>query len=184
MYVMREDLEGKNEGESSCPYFNDGKLQGFRPFQLNWIDAFQLKKYGIVVKGLPIEKYNLSVDWNRLKTNLMHNINGYWLNWVNRCERISSPQYFGLFVSSSMIEWGVLGVTRLFYSLREEEITSKMGAGKYALSVVPEEYHLIIREALRIRNGNKFSLYSSIFKRRTDALKYMKFVIKKCNEQI
>ncbi|MDR7071682.1 aminoglycoside adenylyltransferase domain-containing protein [Fictibacillus barbaricus] len=182
MYVMRDDLEGHNEGESSCPYFNEGNLQGFRPFHRNWIDAYQLKKYGIVVKGLPVESYNYPVDWNLLKTNLVENINGYWLNWVNRCKRVTSLQYLGLFVSPSMIEWGVLGVTRLYYSLREEDITSKMGAGEYALKTVPEEYHLIIREALRIRNGNTFSLYSSIFKRRRDTLKYMKFMIKACNE--
>lgn len=26
MYVTRDDLEGRNERESSCPYFNEGKL--------------------------------------------------------------------------------------------------------------------------------------------------------------
>ncbi|MRX53009.1 DUF4111 domain-containing protein [Bacillus idriensis] len=180
MYVTREDLEGRNTRESSCPYFNEGKLQMYRPFRRNWIDAYQLKTYGITIKGLPIKTYNLPADWKHLKTNLVENINGYWLNWVKDCERLTSLQFPGLYVSGSMIEWGVLGVTRLFYSIREEDITSKVGAGEYALRTVPEEYHQIITEALRIRNGNKFSLYSSMIKRRNDALKYMKFVINEC----
>ncbi|MBN3545123.1 aminoglycoside adenylyltransferase domain-containing protein [Fictibacillus barbaricus] len=180
MYVRREDLEGTNEG-GRCPYFNEGKLQGYRLFHRNWIDAFQLKMYGIVVRGLPIETYSLPLDWKGLKASLIENINGYWLNWVKRCESVRSLQFPGLFVSSGMIEWGVLGVTRLYYSIREEDITSKMGGGEYALRTVPEEYHKIIREALRIRNGNKFSLYGSIVKRRRDVLKFMNYMIKECN---
>jgi predicted nucleotidyltransferase len=181
MYVRREDLEGNNEG-GRCPYFNEGRLQGYRPFNRNWIDAFQLKMYGIVVTGLPIETYSLPLDWKELNANLIENINGYWLNWVKRCESVRSFQFPGLFVSGGMIEWGVLGVTRLFYSIKEEDIISKMGAGEYALQTVPQEHHRIIREALRIRNGNRFSLYGSMIKRRQDALKYMKFVITECNQ--
>ncbi len=181
MYLTREDLERENNGNSSCPYFNEGKLQSYRPFHRNWIDAYQLQKYGIVVKGLPIETYNLSADWKELKSNLVENINGYWLNWVKNCERFPSLQYLGLYMSGNMIEWGVLGVTRLYYSLRENDITSKAGAGEYALRTVPEEFHQIILEALRIRNGNKFSHYGSMRKRRNDALSYMKYIIRECN---
>ncbi|MBH0160466.1 nucleotidyltransferase domain-containing protein [Fictibacillus sp. 26RED30] len=181
MYLTREDLESENNRNCSCPYFNKGKLQSYRPFHRNWIDAYQLQTYGIVVYGLPIETYNLSVDWTELKSNLVENINGYWLNWVRNCERFPSLQYIGLYMSGNMIEWGVLGVTRLYYSLREKDITSKAGAGEYALQTVPEEFHQIIREALRIRNGNKFSRYGSMRKRRNDALNYMKYIIRECN---
>ncbi|MFG6494723.1 DUF4111 domain-containing protein [Fictibacillus sp. UD] len=181
MYVTREDLLGENEEESHCLYFNEGRLQMYRPFHRNWIDAYQLKTYGIVIKGLPIETYHLPVDWKEIKTNLLKNINGYWMNWVENCERVTSLSFFGLYMTSSMIEWGVLGVTRLYYSIKEEDITSKVGAGEYALRTVPEEYHQIIREALRIRNGNKFSHYGSMINRRNDTLKFMKYVMKECN---
>jgi hypothetical protein len=182
MYVTREDLDGRNEGVQSCPYFNEGKLQMFRAFHRSSIDAYQLKTYGIVIKGLPIETYNIPTDWNQLKVNLVGNINSYWMNWTKRCERVTSLQFPGLFVSGSMIEWGVLVVTRLYYSIKEEDIISKVGAGKYALHTVPEKYHPILQEALRIRNGHKKSCYKSIFKRRRDALDYMKFVMTECNK--
>ncbi|MBY6036638.1 DUF4111 domain-containing protein [Fictibacillus nanhaiensis] len=181
MYVLREDLEGINEGGPSCPYFNEGTLQGYRTFDRNWIDSFQLKTYGIVIKGLPIETYNLSIDWETLKSNLIHNVNTYWLNWKNGCEKVTSLSFIGSFVSGSMIEWGVLGVTRLYYSLREEDITSKMGAGEYALHHVPEKYHRILHEAMRLRQGNKPSYYRSVFKRRRDMLDYMAYMMRECN---
>jgi Domain of unknown function (DUF4111) len=158
-----------------------GKLQMFRAFHRNWIDAYQLRRYGIVIKGLPIETYNIPTDWNHLKANLVRNINSYWRNWTKRCERVTSLQFSGLFVSGSMIEWGVLGVTRLFFSIIEEEIISKVGAGEYALHTVPEKYHSILQEAIRIRRGSKKSVYRSIFKRRRDALDYMNYMMDECN---
>ncbi|WP_226537399.1 aminoglycoside adenylyltransferase domain-containing protein [Fictibacillus halophilus] len=184
MYVTKEDLDGRNEGVQSCPYFNEGKLQMYRSFHRNWIDAYQLKTYGIVIKGLPIETYHIPEDWKQLKKNLVGNISSYWMNWTKRCESVTSLQFPGLFVSGSMIEWGVLGVTRLFYSIKEEGIISKVGAGEYALYTVPEKYHPILQEAIRIRKGNKKSLYRSIFKRRKDALDYMKYMIEECNSLI
>jgi Domain of unknown function (DUF4111) len=140
-----------------------------------------LKMYGIVIKGLPIETYNIPTDWNQLKINLVGNINSYWRNCIKRCERVTSLQFPGLFVSGSMIEWGVLGVTRLFFSIIEEDIISKVGAGEYALQFVPEKYHPILQEAIRIRKGSKESVYRSIFKRRRDALDYMKYMMDECN---
>ncbi|WP_156774239.1 hypothetical protein [Fictibacillus arsenicus] len=59
--------------------------------------------------------------------NLVDNINSYWMNWTKRCESVTSLQFPGLFVSGSMIEWGVLGVTRIYYSIKEEDSSQKWG---------------------------------------------------------
>jgi hypothetical protein len=80
-----------------------------------------------------------------------------------------------------MIEWGVLGVTRLFYTFKEKDMTSKLGAGEYALQTVPEKWHKIINEAMRPRKNNTKSYYKCIFERRNDALAYMDYVIEESN---
>ncbi|MDZ5016954.1 DUF4111 domain-containing protein, partial [Clostridium perfringens] len=69
------------------------------------------------------------------------------------------------FVSLNIIEWGVLGVSRLYYTFKERDITSKIGAGEYALQNLPERWHKIINESMRLRKGNKKSFYNSIFER-------------------
>jgi len=40
---------------------------------------------------------------------------------------------------------------RQYYTLREKKITSKVDAGRYALEHLPQEWHPLIQEAVRIR---------------------------------
>lgn len=170
-----------NKNENSSMYFNDGNFQGFKKFDRNSIDAYQLKKYGITIKGQR-ECVDYTVNWDVLIDNLKQNLNTYWLDWVNDCKRFPTIKYIGLFVNLDMIEWGVLGVSRLYYTFKEKDITSKEGAGEYALRSVPQKWHNIINESMRLRKGIKKSYYKSVFKRRKDALEYMSFIIQESNK--
>ncbi|MEL3971216.1 aminoglycoside adenylyltransferase domain-containing protein [Rossellomorea oryzaecorticis] len=180
-YITENDLVSLNSGSISGVYFNDGKFNGYKEFCKNSIDAYQLKKYGITIKGQNIEEHFYSIDWNILINNMKNNLNTYWFGWWIGCKKFPSFNYIGLLFSIHMVEWGVLGVSRLYYTFNEKDITSKVGAGEYALKVVPQRWHKIINESLRLRNGNKKSLYKSVFKRRKDALDYIEFMIKNCN---
>ncbi|MGM0836591.1 MAG: aminoglycoside adenylyltransferase domain-containing protein [Bacillota bacterium] len=180
-YLVKEEMEAENQRIIPSHYFSEGKYKGKRSFSKDSIDAFQLKKYGITIKGLPAEDLNYSVDMDTLLKEQIKNVNTYWQNWLDDCKRFPSTNYFSSFVSIKSIDWGVLGLTRLFYTIREMDITSKVGAGEYALGTVPEKWHKIIEEAIRCRKGEKKSLYRSARKRRADALAYMEYVIGECN---
>ncbi|HYE83056.1 MAG TPA: aminoglycoside adenylyltransferase domain-containing protein [Clostridia bacterium] len=182
MYVMGSDLEAHSVQEETCPCFINGKFHGFVRFDRNSIDAYQLKKYGIVVFGWEIEKYGYNVDWDVLMNNMRNNLNTYWLKWKTGCEKFPSLHYLAMFFSLKAIEWGVLGVTRLYYTFREKDITSKVGAGEYALRAVPERWHRIINESMRLRKGIKGTLYKSVIERRNDALGYINFIIQEGNK--
>lgn len=182
MYVIGSDLESPINGEKLCPCFIDGKFRGMQKFDWNSIDSYQLKKYGIAVKGQGIEKYCYSVDWDVLIKNMRNNLNTYWLNWKGRCERFPSLLYIGTFFNLKLIEWGVLGVSRQYYTFREKDITSKVGAGEYALRTLPEQWHKIIKESMRLRKGIKGSYYKSVFERRNDALGYIDYIIQESNK--
>lgn len=103
---------------------------------------------------------------------------------MNSSRRFSSIKFLCLFVSLKSIEWGVLGVTRLYYTFREKGMTSKVGAGEYGLKKLPERWHKIINEAMRLRKGNKKSYYSSIIERRNDTLAYIEYIIEECNQLV
>lgn len=181
MYVMRKDLEGKEHNKETCPCFIGGKFQGLKIFNINSIDAYQIKKYGITIKGKEISQYGYKVNWDILIPEMVDNLNTYWVRWKNRCEKFYSIFYIGLLLNLSLVEWGVLGVSRLYYTFREKDITSKVGAGEYALETVPRKWHKIIREAMRLRKGIKKSYYNSVFERRRDTLNYIDFMIKEGN---
>jgi len=181
LYVMGNDLQLGYENEKSCPCFIDGVYKGLKKFEKDSIDAFQLKKYGLTVKGKRIENLDFTVNWDILIHNMRENLNTYWLNWNDDCKKFLSKRYIGLFVDLGMIEWGVLGVSRLYYTFKEQDMTSKIGAGEYALQIVPQRWHRVINEAMRLRKGNQKSFYKSIFERRKDVLAYIDFIIQESN---
>lgn len=181
LYVTKDDFKLHHINEKSCPCFIDGIFKGLDRFEKNSIDAYQLKKYGITIKGPTVESLDYTTDWDILIYNMRENINTYWLNWMMSLERFPSIKYLRSFVSLEMIEWGVLGVSRLYYTFKERDITSKVGAGEYALKTVPKRWHKIINESMRLRQNNKKSYYKSIFERRKDTLSYIKFIIQESN---
>ena len=182
LYTTEKDFKQGNINEKSCPCFIDGIFKGLHKFEKNSIDAYQLKKYGIAIKGPSAQSFDYTTDWDILIRNMRENINTYWLNWMNGLEKFPSIRYIGSFVSLRMIEWGVLGVSRLYYTFKEHDMTSKIGAGEYALKTVPKKWHKIINESMRLRKNNKTSYYKSIFQRRKDTLDYIDFIIQASND--
>ena len=181
MYLLKNDIDSLNKFEISCLRFNDGKYKGFRTFDRNSVVAFELKKYGITIRGQEIENLKYTVDFDILISKMMDNLNTYWLKWANTYRKFPSIKYIALLVSPKVIEWGVLGVSRLYYTFKEKGITSKVGAGEYALQTVPQMWHKIINEAMRLRKDIKKSYYNSIFERRKDALGYIDYIIQESN---
>lgn len=182
MYLLKDDIESLSKGEITCLRFNDGVFKGIKTFDTNSVDAFELKKYGITVKGKEIANFKYTVDFDILTNKMKENINTYWLKWVNTYRRFSSIRFIGLLISLKTIEWGVLGVSRLYYTFMERDIASKVGAGEYALRTVPLRWHKIIKEAMRLRKNNKRSFYNSIFKRRIDTINYIDYIIQESNK--
>lgn len=111
------------------------------------------------------------------------NLNSYWKSWIQRFSRLISIHSCLMYFSTKHIEWGVLGITRLFYTFHMKQVTSKVGAGEYALLVVPSKWHKIIYESMNYRRGIKKSLYESRIKRKLDVIDYMKFMLSEYKKQ-
>lgn len=74
--------------------------------------------------------------------------------------------------------WGVLGVSRLHYTLATGHIASKLAAGEYARTVFDDRWQRILSECVRIRrSGRGRSFYRSSFARRAQALSFVDMVI-------
>jgi hypothetical protein len=130
-----------------------------------------LRQCGIAWRGTPLDPNRLWHDPERLNAWTRGNLESYWRPWLASRSVIAS-------VGGWSVEWGVLGVTRLHYTLATGRITSKHGAGGYALDTFPERWHRIVREALRIREGRRDERqFRQPFERRRHMREYVAMVI-------
>lgn len=146
----------------------------------NAVTWFTLKKYGITVDGVPITEIHFDFDDETLISYVRNNVNTYWKRWLGHSSRLFSKK--GLYaLTAGSVEWGVLGISRMYYTLKEFDVVSKEAAGTYALRHVPQKYERILKEAIHIRNNEKSRLFLTSFRRRRDMIGYMRYLIDECN---
>lgn len=113
-----------------------------------------LRQCGIAYHGDQLDLDRLWHDPARLDSWTRSNLVSYWRRWLARNDRLLSRSGV-VSLGTWATEWGVLGVTRLHYTLTTGHITSKRGAGAFALDTFPARWHRVVREAVRIREGRR-----------------------------
>lgn len=106
------------------------------------------------------------------------NLDEYWAGWVARQHKLMGRGT--MLLGDWAVAWGVLGIPRLHYTLATGAVTSKSGAGEYALGAFGEEWAPILVEALRLRreDGEQSEDYRRRpLTRRRDALAFMDHVL-------
>jgi hypothetical protein len=176
IYLQVSDLGKEADQVEPFPYAHDGDFEPRGHFEINSVTWWLLKNRGITLRGTPAADLNFSVDWDRLIANMRINLNSYWASYTH------NPRYIAMLFSDYSVQWAVTGVLRQYYSFREHNITSKEGAGLYALDHVPERWHRLIQEALNIRSDTQSSLYRSPIVRGLDAFNFLKFIIRASND--
>jgi hypothetical protein len=181
IYVTWADLGKLRCDIEPFPYYTDGKLKRAGYFELNLVTWYELKHHGIRLVGPPVEELPLEIDKQRFIRDMHINLNTYWVSWMHKATNRLRPYAYLVWLREAEMEWGVLGITRLWYTFREGQVTSKARAGEYALVHVPERWHPIMQEAIRVRRGGGTSLYTSRKQRKADALAYMEYIMNECN---
>ncbi len=181
VYIVRGDLGRLNLGDENYLIYNSGKLSygsNFDPV-IWWI----LKTKGIKILESERTLINFDIHLIHLISYVNENMNSYWAQRVQKMET-SITELYKLPAEDIdyEIEWTVLGLLRQFYTLKEHDIISKLGAGEYALQHLPMEWHPIIKEAITIRKGEKTKIFSSDNERIITAIRFSKYIIHYCNQ--
>ncbi|MFC3995012.1 nucleotidyltransferase domain-containing protein [Nocardiopsis sediminis] len=168
------------EDPASCgpvPSMVGGRFKEQAAADVNPVTWHVLATRGVTVRGpLPVE---LEV-WDEpesLRAWSLGSLDEQWRRWRAKAGRLVTPR--GLAALGSLApSWSVLSVSRLHFTLRTCETTSKSGAGMYALHAFPERWQRIVNECLRVRRGGRLpSLYASSLARRRAALDYIEMVL-------
>lgn len=140
---------------------------------------YTLKKYGVTVYGPPCGGLAFDAPEEKLLAYTIKNVNSYWTLWLSGIRKpLTARSVFAL--TDAGVEWGVLGISRMFFTLSERDVSSKDSTAEYSLLHAPEALKNIIAEAQSIRLGLCGS-YRSLLRRRRDMAEYMEHMINECN---
>jgi hypothetical protein len=180
-YLLLSDLTNiHNEISPQLTYFDKQTNTNGRGADLNPITWWILKNHGIRVYGSEIA-FNYDLDVDSLCKYVIHNLNSYWVGWITRLEGKlqlvhAQEQEINVEQLDQAIEWCTLGMLRQLYTLKEHDITSKVGAGFYGILHVPSQWHGLIEEAIAIKRLQPNRFYQSQMERLTDLIDLLKFI--------
>ncbi|CAM3262480.1 aminoglycoside adenylyltransferase domain-containing protein [Stackebrandtia soli] len=150
---------------------------GVGTFERLWVTWHGLVQGGVTIAGPPLRSVTVGTNLAALSAWVRGNLDGYWREGCRAASVPGSPERDQA-LKPELTAWTVLGVTRLHYTLTTGHITSKTGAGQYALKVFDERWHPIVEEALAIRRGgDPPSRFAKAETRRDEMLGFCDMVI-------
>ncbi|MCU6793244.1 DUF4111 domain-containing protein [Paenibacillus sp. WQ 127069] len=180
-YILFDDLENKqNEISSLLTYYDKQINTNGLGADINPITWWILKKHGIKIYGTDLT-FNYDLEIASLLEYVISNLNSYWVNWINRLEKKLSfdnlsEQDINVKQLDKAVEWCTLGMLRQLYTLKEHDITSKIGSGNYGITELPEKWNRLIHEAIAIKRLQTNRYYKSQIQRLTDLLAFLRFI--------
>jgi hypothetical protein len=175
-YLQWHDLGQLPEAVAPYPHVEQGTFHASGHYDLNLVTWWVLKQHGIGLIGPAAQTLPFEVDLTELLARMHENLHSYWHSWTRQ------PSRMVRLLSDDGFQCAVLGVSRLWYTFREHAITSKTGAGRYALEHMPTRWHPLIREAIAVREHNYHASYVWHFFRAYAAVQFLKYVIAVCDE--
>ncbi|MDF2963614.1 MAG: hypothetical protein K0S39_5349, partial [Paenibacillus sp.] len=144
------------------------------------------KNYGLRVYGLEIP-FTYEITAETLVKYVVRNMNTYWVSWIERLENqllVSgiSEQTIRADELDQAVEWCVLGMLRQVYTIKEHGITSKIRAGEYGMTFLPNQWHGLIREAIAVKRCEPTRVYISQFKRMSDLVELLRLILLEANQ--
>jgi hypothetical protein len=177
IYATWDDLADAPRLAAPGPHAHGTGLHHHCSHQRHPVTWHTLAHHGLAIRGPHPCDIAIATDPKALADWSLNNLDCYWRSWWQHSRRLLSKQGLAS-LGSWAPAWGVLGVSRLHYTLFTGQITSKRGAGEYARTTFDARWHPIIDECLRIRRGkHDRPLYRSPFVRRTEALAFMDMAI-------
>ncbi len=167
LYATREDL-GRDPSALSLPCSLEGEFRPEGAFEANPVVWRVLSTRAITVRGAPLGTRDVWFDPDVLRRWNLANLDTYWSEWLRRARTQDATE--ARVRSEYGLQWLVLGVPRLHYTVATLDVTSKTGGGRHALEVAPEPWHVVVRSAMALRADRQAPLPAPLHVLWRDAL--------------
>lgn len=187
-YLLKSDI-GKSQNEISrlLTYYDKKIHTNGYGADINPVTWWTIKYYNLQVYG-STEALDYEIGVETLLNYIIDNLNSYWVGWIERLEeQLKVAHEIELNMNSKqldeVVEWCTLGMLRQLYTLKEHDIKSKVEAGHYGLSIVPEQWHKLIYEAINIKRllPERYYPYHVSEKRLCDLVALLRYIWAEAN---
>lgn len=120
-----------------------GHWEDWGRVDINPVTWHELARHGVHVRGPALGEVELWTDRQVLRHYTHDNLAGYWQDTAEGLAQFPAEA-----AKPEMVAWMVLGTSRLHHLLRTDELTSKSGAGVYALEEFGTRWRSLLTEAL------------------------------------
>ncbi|MFP7486388.1 DUF4111 domain-containing protein [Priestia filamentosa] len=174
IYIPMNGVGKSNEELPPYFYCSSGKIKtGY--WDINAITWWMVEHYGIKIYGKEIAELNFQTNWKKIIENMEYNINTYWIN--------KAKNRF-IFMFNDMVEFCILTLSRIVSTLEAEKIFTKIEGVRKAEEILPQRWHLLLKEGLRLRNNPRTtSFYPARWKRAMECRKLISFTHDLCNRK-
>jgi len=146
-HLIAADLARPPQDCPPVPVMFEGTFtRAAREYDMNPVSWHELASRAVVVRGAALSETQVWTDDAALRAFSHANLGSYWAQWAARLAEypVEAEQPW-------VAGWCVLGVSRLHHLLATGSMTSKSGAGRYALTAFEPRWRPIVTEALRVR---------------------------------
>jgi hypothetical protein len=172
MHVLAADLTVDPDECPDVPCVLHGFFEDEAREDLNPVGWHELAERGITVRGPAVEGIGVWTDAERVRSFTRENLDTYWRS---NAELLAARPQEG--EAEETCCWCVLGVARLHHLLVTGELTTKSGAGRWALAHLDERFHRVLREALRVREGGADEYAADRAQRGLDTAAFTAYVV-------
>jgi hypothetical protein len=145
-HLLRADLVSPPEACPDLPCMFDGLFRSAGRWDVNPVSWHELARRALVIRGPALTEAGVWTDDDALQAYSHSNLTSYWAGVGQKLREDPAAA-----ATPQAAAWCVLGVSRLHHLLATGAMTSKSGAGRYALTAFGARWQPIVREALRAR---------------------------------
>ncbi|MEI4830141.1 nucleotidyltransferase domain-containing protein [Bacillus sp. FJAT-53711] len=172
MYIPLVDVGKQNHEMSPYLYCSDGKTNEGH-WDINSVTWWTLKNQGITVCGKQANELSYAVTWDDVVSTMKYNVEQYW------SEKVKRPY---LFLSTEWVEFAVVTMGRIIYTLETERIISKDEGLQYMMAS-SKEWEPLLQDVYRMRQKEGMKPSLSRWRRAEMTKQYLLFGIEECKKR-